>query len=263
VVSRHDYLPFGQEWIPAASADRVRFAGKEHDLETGTSGGWTALDYFGARYLHTSAGRFTSVDPFFTIPENIADPQRWNRYTYGLNSPFRFVDPDGRETQLVVGKHTKDNPVGHVAIAINGVVFSYGTDYTKGENRDWGVSLENYLAAQASLRQTELLTLKVSPDVEKRLLGSLRAHNPYAPGAPAYDVMTHSCVTICVDELEDVSVLLERMYVNARGEEAPASMYTPGELAARVRANGLVEKSTTVGTESVSWWTSLWNAITR
>jgi hypothetical protein len=49
VVSRHDYLPFGQEWIPAASADRVRFAGKEHDLETGTSGG---VD--GARLLRRS-----------------------------------------------------------------------------------------------------------------------------------------------------------------------------------------------------------------
>ncbi len=64
VVSRHDYLPFGEE-IPATEGPRAaladyrgadpfrhRFTGKERDRESG-------LDYFGARYFSGAMGRFT------------------------------------------------------------------------------------------------------------------------------------------------------------------------------------------------------------
>jgi len=95
VIERHDYLPFGDEWCgagvcgaPTAGQPR-RFTGKERDRETG-------FDYFGARYYSGRVGRFTGVDPVYTWRENLADPQRWNRYAYGLNNPLRYVDPDGR-----------------------------------------------------------------------------------------------------------------------------------------------------------------------
>jgi RHS repeat-associated protein len=63
------------------------FTGKERDAESG-------LDYFGARYYASSMGRFTSTDPNFESARK-ADPQTWNRYTYGLNNPLRFIDPTG------------------------------------------------------------------------------------------------------------------------------------------------------------------------
>lgn len=53
--------------------------------------------YFGARYYRSKVGRFTTVDPSMTPTQNIADPQRWNRYAYGRNNPLRNVDPDGRD----------------------------------------------------------------------------------------------------------------------------------------------------------------------
>jgi hypothetical protein len=31
-----------------------------------------------------------------TLDENLADPQRWNRYAYARTNPLRWVDPDGR-----------------------------------------------------------------------------------------------------------------------------------------------------------------------
>jgi RHS repeat-associated protein len=100
-VRRHDYLPFGEElFAPVdgrtavqgyASGDGVRqhFTAKERDNETG-------LDYFGARYYASTQGRFTSVDPLLASAKR-RNPQTWNRYTYGMNNPLRFTDPDGEE----------------------------------------------------------------------------------------------------------------------------------------------------------------------
>lgn len=65
------------------------FTGKERDGETG-------LDFFGARYLSSAQGRFTSPDPLMASAKT-SNPQTWNRYAYALNNPLRFVDPDGME----------------------------------------------------------------------------------------------------------------------------------------------------------------------
>ena len=97
VVARHDYLPFGEE-IPGGWAGRSsewgatndtneKFTGQQRDLETG-------LDYFHARYLSSSLGRFTSADPA-NAGANPYDPQSWNGYSYARNNPLALVDPSG------------------------------------------------------------------------------------------------------------------------------------------------------------------------
>ena len=97
VVARHDYLPFGEE-IPGGWAGRSsewgatndtneKFTGQQRDLETG-------LDYFHARYLSSSLGRFTSPDPG-NAGANPYDPQSWNGYSYARNNPLALVDPSG------------------------------------------------------------------------------------------------------------------------------------------------------------------------
>ncbi len=99
VVSRHDYMPFGEEVMANvggrttvqgyAGNDGVKqqFTGYERDGESG-------LDYAQARYFSSKHGRFTSVDPL-TASANIKSPQTLNRYSYGNNSPYKFVDPLG------------------------------------------------------------------------------------------------------------------------------------------------------------------------
>ena len=63
---------------------------KERDNESG-------LDYFQARYFRGAAGRFTGVDPKRFSSRTVSNPQKWNKYTYVLNNPLAFVDPDGQE----------------------------------------------------------------------------------------------------------------------------------------------------------------------
>ena len=60
---------------------------KERDNETG-------LDYFGARYYGSTEGRFTSPDPLLSSGR-IPQPQSWNRYSYCVNDPLKYVDPKG------------------------------------------------------------------------------------------------------------------------------------------------------------------------
>ncbi|MBL8234642.1 MAG: RHS repeat-associated core domain-containing protein, partial [Bryobacterales bacterium] len=104
VARRMDYTPFGVELTLADKAvtgyrtaalgytpdwlTRLKFTGKERDFETG-------LDYFGARYMWSAQGRFTSPDAPFA-DQFAENPQSWNLYSYTRNNPLRFIDDDGR-----------------------------------------------------------------------------------------------------------------------------------------------------------------------
>lgn len=104
ILARYDFLPFGEAvpcpgWRPSSQGycstadDRLQFTGKERDTES-------ELDYFGARYLSISQGRFTSPDPLYFQEEMLGDPQRWNLHSYVRNNPLRFIDPTGQKIEL-------------------------------------------------------------------------------------------------------------------------------------------------------------------
>ena len=253
VIERHDYQPYGEEWLPQGGTQPLRFTGKERDAET-------ELDYFGARYYGSKIGRFTTVDPVYTWRENLLDPQRWNRYAYARNNPLRYVDPDGRETVLLQGGRTSDNVFGHVAIGINGQVFSFGTNYSNRAQgvQDWGTSQEGYLAAQSDRRATDILTLNVTDAQERTLLQQLQQNNPHAAGTPGHNLLTNSCVTVSEQALEKSGVLPNQPGPvtidrggNALQAGAPKS-FTPGGLAQQVRDGGRVKSTQRVGQERAS-----------
>jgi RHS repeat-associated protein len=99
VTSRKDFAAFGDE---VTSPQRVGgplgngydppnirqdYTGYQKDEETG-------LEYAQARYFNPQHGRFTTVDPL-TASASIRNPQTFNRYSYALNSPYKFSDPLG------------------------------------------------------------------------------------------------------------------------------------------------------------------------
>ena len=226
-------------------------SGKERD-ETG-------LDYFGARYLSSALGRWTSPDAPFA-DQQAGNPQSWNLYNYTRNNPLIYIDQNGEKTEIVVGKNTENNPFGHISVIINGVVYSYGTNYTntKGGNRDWGANASEFLDAQKNIRQTELLELNVTPEQEQSLVSDLESNNPNAEGAKEYDVKDNSCVTVIEEPLERTGILeeLSTPIIDRAGEivgNEEKNALTPNNLAKRIKKQPeLVKKTTTVGVNKVS-----------
>jgi murein DD-endopeptidase MepM/ murein hydrolase activator NlpD len=54
----------------------------------------------GARYYDPIVGRFMGIDP---VGFKETNPISFNRYAYANNNPYKFVDPDGRESNPVSG----------------------------------------------------------------------------------------------------------------------------------------------------------------
>jgi len=91
IEEESDYYPFGTEvMVTGPGANHYKFAGKERDQESG-------LDYLGARYFGSALGRF--VTPDSTSYSTLRDPQRWNLYSYVMNNPLRYNDPDGHAAE--------------------------------------------------------------------------------------------------------------------------------------------------------------------
>jgi len=84
VVARYEYEPYG---LPRqAMVDQPGYTGHVHDAGSG-------LVYMQQRYYDPEVGRFLSVDP---VGVDLARGANFNRYWYGNNNPYTFVDPDGR-----------------------------------------------------------------------------------------------------------------------------------------------------------------------
>ena len=266
-----DCVPVGTS---GADATEHHFTGKERDTESGN-------DYFGARYYASSMGRFMSPDPMSPMSkgkgaafmEYIGQPQNWNRYAYVRNNPMALFDPDGKETQVAIGGRVGDNVFGHAAIIINGKVYSFGTNYTKGPSGklDWGGDANTYLQGNAAKgRSTDLLTLNITPAQEKTLQQQLDSNNPNAPGTAPYSIPNGNS---CVDQVQNPLVatgILPATSSDASNPAAglpgvvpaPGSPVTPSGLESELQSQpGLVQSTQTVGQSNTGFFQSLWGTI--
>jgi RHS repeat-associated protein len=85
LISRTRYEPYGA--TAAGATPGIGFTGHMNAPELG-------LVYMQQRYYDPVAGRFLSIDPVTTDANTGSS---FNRYTYANNSPYKFIDPDGRD----------------------------------------------------------------------------------------------------------------------------------------------------------------------
>lgn len=94
VVEEIFYKPFGDSFTDSGSISlNHKYTGQELDAETG-------LYFYNARYYNPAIGRFISAD---TIVPDPADPQAFNRYSYVLNNPLKYIDPTGHDFVITGG----------------------------------------------------------------------------------------------------------------------------------------------------------------
>ncbi|MGG6462357.1 RHS repeat domain-containing protein [Solilutibacter silvestris] len=89
VIERTDYEPYGS-MIGKANNDRPGYTGHVMDSATG-------LTYMQQRYYDPNIGRFLSTDP---VAANASTGASFNRYDYANNNPYKFTDPDGRQSVM-------------------------------------------------------------------------------------------------------------------------------------------------------------------
>jgi RHS repeat-associated protein len=93
ILWKENYTPFGDRAVKAtaSSSNRQWFTGKPVDVETG-------LSNFGGRMYDPVVGRFMGVDAVGFQEGNL---HSFNRYAYGNNNPYKYVDLDGRESVVI------------------------------------------------------------------------------------------------------------------------------------------------------------------
>jgi RHS repeat-associated protein len=86
VLWKETYEPYGSRYLnPASGANGLWYTGKPTEDATG-------LSDFGARWYNPQVGRFYGTDPKRFTESN---PFSFNRYAYGNNNPYRYLDPNG------------------------------------------------------------------------------------------------------------------------------------------------------------------------
>jgi RHS repeat-associated protein len=147
IVSAILYHPFGEPSLKEGSEDYL-FTGKEKD-ETG-------LYCYGARYYDPETGRFISKD---LLSGQMKTPQTLNRYTYVLNNPLKYRDPDGfEEAGALLGK--SDYP-GQGSSFESGYIYVYWSHNPSWIGTDQWTGNYTCLFAMAALATGTILIVPV------------------------------------------------------------------------------------------------------
>ena len=96
LVRLSHYKPFGEEL--EQKKDDIAYPGHKYDAALG-------LIYMQARYYDPVIGRFYSNDPVGTL-EHLKTPNGihgFNRYAYANNNPYKYIDPDGKQSYQSLG----------------------------------------------------------------------------------------------------------------------------------------------------------------
>lgn len=165
VLQDNSYYPFGMSLGSALSFqsnlamdNNYLYNGKE--LQDDFDLDW--YDYH-ARYYDPVLARWHVID-------NLAEKYSFiSPYSYVLNNPLIFIDPDGQDIEIVIGKpytdsQGKEHPYGHMAIRVHGEGYNYVFDFGR-YGRTWPIGAgegilnvykdgAKYLASEQRIRES-------------------------------------------------------------------------------------------------------------
>ena len=134
VEETNHYYPFGGVFASTNNIQPYKYNGKEFDNKNGLN--W--YDY-GARYYDAALGRFVSIDP---MAEKYCT---FTPYSYCVNNPIMYIDPDGRLANPIYDQEgnflgTDNRGLQGDAIIMDSKFFQQGMEHELAEGLDLGLS---------------------------------------------------------------------------------------------------------------------------
>jgi RHS repeat-associated protein len=240
-LNQWDYFPFGGQ-IPnqyvygnrdlssiSTTGETLKFTGKERDSETG-------LDYFGARYMSSAQGRWTSPDVVNVTDERLLNPgSTLNKYAYAANNPLKYIDPDGRDVTYFYDKG---------GIAGHSIVFAYNQATGDSAIEDFGPRIHAPIWLGHSMHETSefqsaddiranltALTIQTTPEVAQEVINYIRAN----PDPALWTAVGPNCSTAAWKVLA-AAKLAHQGFFQRRANQTPRRLwenlihqYNPGQ----------------------------------
>ncbi len=191
--------------------------------------GEAGVDYAEARMYQFRTGRFTAPDP---VPGSLENPQSWNHYVYGLNSPLAFVDPTGLTAEhcdWIEGWVDTGNGEGYLGSQLN------CTDQKDPGGSGFG--------SQAWREFTDWMTSAWGPSIATSGGESADQSSSGGFGWPAPPLLPAGCNNLGCADLSNVEVSMAGVpspgvmgaaivAIGARGEQLVRSAFSIGDKAA-------------------------------
>jgi RHS repeat-associated protein len=183
VSARTQYEPYG-DLFDGTDPVGIGYAGHVNDLSTG-------LSYQQQRYYDPLLGRFITADP---VVSDMNSGGNFNRYWYANNSPYRYRDPDGRDTYLVnrdlqvAGNSAASrwNPITHTFVVTtnsDGTIthaYSWGNEANlKGWSKDQPLDLKTAKEALEKDKAEKVGDSKLDKQIDKAFDGLNKKENEH------------------------------------------------------------------------------------
>jgi RHS repeat-associated protein len=177
----------------------LRFPGQQ---STDASG----LFYNYQREYEPAVGRYSQSDP-------IGLEGGISAYAYVNSAPTLAIDPLGLRKSLAILSASEqggvplfgDNPFGHIALATESGLYSYGTSHA------YGSSVGEYIQSQLTNRSVEIVEFETSAAQEALMESVMKSHN-----SKDYNVKSHNCATAVADSLISIDAIKNRSILPGR-----------------------------------------------